>query len=247
MFKKLIAKFAVARPQWAAMEEWDEWEQKAKAEHPFRFWLFDTVPLKLITFKRRTWNRAVDFVRYRTTRRMHVIKPRTLKPGYQPHSDIILHVTFDRLVRYVEDELGVRNLRFDGLYEKGKLAKFWQYRRPLSRKERIKGGLAHLEWELTDPDVPTRQRDVAKQFKALYLWWTVDRELRLNAWADEKLVGVQTEEDRIKADSNTKIFTLDVGESTRFFWDCASVLEEFYREQDSEMLAVLVKMRDDLD
>jgi hypothetical protein len=239
MFKKLIEKFEAPRPSYATWEEWDEWREQTRKKYPIRYFLFDTLPSIIKHAKMRFIEPVYYWFYYRTVNRMHVIKPKSLRPGYVGCDARMLHSCFEELRRYVEDSLGRRNFSY-----------YWVGRNDSKRKHQtrqnlILAGLDYLDQIIDGDHVSPSHQEVAKEIKVLYLWWTVDRVQRLNSITAEKLVSLQTPEDVAKIEKGNWNPN-NVGASTRYFWSCANALQTFYDDQDQAMLEILVKHRLDL-
>jgi hypothetical protein len=97
---------------WHATEtedSWDTWRAKMLVKYPikyriyrtiedFRYWLFDS---------QFSWHELTKWWilhRFHPKHRYHVLKPRTLKPGYLSPRDMILHAAMESLVSYMEHE-----------------------------------------------------------------------------------------------------------------------------------------------
>jgi hypothetical protein len=246
---KLVDRFECKRPPYATGVEWEEWQKTTKKQQPIRYFLFDTIP----TLCRRLNIRRLQPVKYwfihRTTNRMHVVKPKTLKPGYTHREDRMLHTCFHELTTYVEGSLAARNFSY---WEEGRPEgrsdlrwKFSSKRRRSTLANRIEAGVQYLDWEINEPMCAGYQAQAAKEFKDLYLWWTVQRPQRLDAWNDEKLTSLESPEDRTQHEG--RLFSSNIPASTRLYWDCATELNQFYEDQDQKMLEALIKVRQRLD
>lgn len=235
LLAKLIKKFQVKRPNSGTWEEWEEWEIKAKANEPVRYFLFDTLPAVVRGFKNRRISPIFDWFRYRIKDRFHIISPKTLNPGYHTSHDRILHAMFNELVSYVEVSLGYRGW----LYNSKK-----KYRKTKANYKMF--GLQHLEWEINDTTVPPHQKQKAREIKALYLWWTEVRPKRLDH-DTEKLDHIRPHFDKTISVGSMFRTMNNMASSTAQFYDCINAMDEFYHEQDIEMLNALLKILDYLD
>jgi hypothetical protein len=235
LLTKLIDHLRVKRPNSGTWQEWEEWEVKARAEQPIRYFLFDTLVTQLKVWHRKYVMEPADWIRYRTYDKYHVIKPKTLEAGYHSPQERIMHATFGELVTYVEVSLGWRG---------------WPYqlkKQPRKSKANLKKyGLEHLEWEIAEPTVPARQKQIAKEVKSLYIWWTEIRPNRISH-NDKKLKDLEALGDDLSAVATSSIFRTLSNPATRNYYDCLNELDEFYDEQDHDMLAALFKILDYLD
>lgn len=250
------------KPESATAKGWKEWEEKAKAAHPIRYWLveegldylqkFIYWPVeKLYSMKYYAVNRWVD--------QSHalVAHPKHIKPGqYRDFDYRILVCLFDELVDFVEIEKAYSNYRWSEEKQKG--MKWWQVGRWRTRTWRsAEAGIAHLEWEtsLTDEEwldddkkheaKLTKQAEVAKEIITLYKWWTETypsrpdpmNESGWSAYCDDK------------RDRGIDIFDDDPEEDnhdTGAIHDKMREIEKVYETEDTEMLIRLIKIRGSL-
>ena len=248
-----------AKPNSGTSAEWKEWEQKAKTEHPFRYWLAEEGIDKIQYFINWPADKVYNVKYYVVNRwidQSHalVAHPKHIKPGqYQDFSNRILICLFDELVDFVEIEKAYSNYRWSE--EKQKDMKWWQVGKWRTRTWRsAEAGLAHLEWEssLTDEEwlgedekreaklMP--QAETAKEIITLYKWWTEvypnrPEPMDVSGWSaycdDKQARGI----DMFDEDP-------EVGK-----WDTAAIhnkmreMEKEYDEEDTEMLTRLIKIR----
>lgn len=135
-------------------------------------------------------------------------------------------MSFQLLQDYVEREL------YDEAYAKDG---------PVSRDR----GLAYLNWAINDADckmgtAPT-QSDRAKEFMTLYLWWVDYRPARLEPWGAEEIWQVVDLSDDI-----SKGLGAPRSKEYQDASDRAAFLEQFYEQEDTEMLTRLAKVRTSL-
>lgn len=100
--------------QWG---EWNKWHKSTKAKHPIQYFFRETVDgkfrrirMKITSFKWAILHRIHPKHRY------HVVKVRSLKPGYHDPSELILHASFDMLSQYAERRLmgsGIKGTKWD--------------------------------------------------------------------------------------------------------------------------------------
>lgn len=105
------------KPGTATAEGWHKWQVDTKANFPVQYFFRETL---------RTWfsvtivykiERAYWWFihRFHPKHRYHVIKPRSLKPGYHDPCTRIFHTVFDELSKYAENKLmgnGVNGTRW---------------------------------------------------------------------------------------------------------------------------------------
>jgi hypothetical protein len=174
-------------------EEWVEWEKRAKADYPVRWWLaeegLDYVQ-RFIMFIPETLHSIKYYINNRYITRTHALTahPRDIKPG--TWSDVghrFLPCLFNELQDFVEVELAWWHLIWAEESERAKYKAPWwnfgwwnlhQWRCP-------QAGLDNLEWQRqliyddewmdkTDPrwGKPTPQAEKAQEILDLYNWWT---------------------------------------------------------------------------
>jgi hypothetical protein len=178
------------KPLSATMEEWDNWEEKAKKEEPFAFWLNETVPEFFIRLKKdivSPYDNVRYWIRYRLFDKYHIIDT-GLKPGYADCDTRLLHGMFNLLVDFVEVESAWMYVVFDNKKKKERKHPWWSL--GLTRFKSFRdpeAGLAYLEWEmsLNDPNLPDNERcdsqaQFAKEKLELYNWWKNIRPNRLD-------------------------------------------------------------------
>ena len=170
--------------------EWNEWEDKAKAAHPIRWWIAEEgldflqrivyyIPDKLNDIRYYINNRWVSHSHRLTAH------PRDIKPGnWCDVGNRFLPCLFNELVDFVEVEQAWHHcLWSDEMKTK--------YNVPWYRKGWLRwrtwrcpeAGLEYLRWAMTltnkdfieegEKEEPTYQAKAAKEILELYHWWTV--------------------------------------------------------------------------
>lgn len=119
-----------------------------------------------------SWLRKAKFwLAYRTWDKYHVMKATSLKPGYCDKDTLLLHASFDLLVKFVEEECAWMSYCCSDIH---KSEKPWYYPAQLwVDKNGQRLGIAHLNWEcsLVNELGCQTQAKAAKELKALYFWW----------------------------------------------------------------------------
>jgi hypothetical protein len=139
-------------PVVGTIEEWSAWHAAQERDHPgLLLWLIWDLPYYLGAPRRRL-RAAIRWVRYRTTRRYHVIKIRGLSPGYCDADTRMLYGCFSLLMDFVEKEIGG-------------LAKLREWTSELLADE----GYNHAA-----------QIAFQEECEVLYLWWAVERPRRID-------------------------------------------------------------------
>lgn len=239
------------KPKALGMEEWDQWHEKAKSAHPWRYWIAEQAldkvqnviwwPVdKLHGVKYRFANRFVT--------KSHALTS-TLKKGEWHELDTrILHCMFNELVNYVEVELAWSNIAWDTEARKKYKAPFHAvglFRMRVWRSEQA--GLDHLKWAATLVDEqtnqPTSQASSAQQIIEMYNWWKYVRPQRkasedASGWSDycnSNRQGFsfakQTPAERRKTQKMIKLM---------------DKIDKQYHEEDTKMLVQLVQVRSHL-
>jgi hypothetical protein len=248
------------KPYAASGSGWKEWEVKAKAAHPIRFWIAEDGLDKVQKFIYWPIDRLYDVKYYVVNRwidQSHalVAHPKHIKPGqYRDFDYRILVCLFDELVDFVEIEKAYSNYRWSEEKQKG--MKWWQVGRWRTRTWRsAEAGLDHLAWEMTLTDEewikdksqakPTLQAEVARETVELYKWWT---EIYPNRPDPMDASGWSDYCDN-KRDRGIGFLEDDPEEekwNTRSMHDKIREMEKVYEDEDTEMLIRLIKIRGSL-
>lgn len=102
--------FTFEKPFALTFDGWDDWNKTTKLEQPIKWFFVETIPEwcneHFIWSIERLLKSAYWGVIHRVVpkHRYHVIKPRTLKPGYHNPYSLLLHSSFEILVDFVEHE-----------------------------------------------------------------------------------------------------------------------------------------------
>ena len=256
------------KPQAASSKGWDEWNEKAKTDHPFRFWLADDVldimqkiicsPVNLLyDIKYYINNRWVTGTHRLTAHPKDIKFGEWRDVGYR-----FLPCLFNELVDFVEMELAWFHIVWDSKAEK-KFGAPWHatgwFRWRTWRSP--EAGLANLEWQCNltmkedmgvDPDnpeygKPTSQATSAKEILDLYTWWTQTYRNRpdvmdASGWSE------YCEASRIanggKLNFSEENATLK--KMCRESFKKMNEIEKQYEDEDEEMLIRLIKIRNSL-
>ena len=256
------------KPESASSEGWDEWNEKAKAAHPFRFWLADDAldtAQKIIYSPVSFLYDIKYYINNRWVTRTHSLTAhaRDIEPGqWQDVGNRFLPCLFNELVDFVEMELAWFHIAWDSEARK-KFHSPW-YAAGLFRTRMWRSraaGLANLEWQCNltmkedmgvNPDhseygKPTSQSISAKEIMDLYYWWTETHRNRPDAmnasgWSD------YCKESRI-ANGGKLNFSKendDLKKMCKESLDILHKIEKQYEEEDEQMLIRLIKIRGSL-
>jgi len=172
------------KPSSGTWEEWEVWEQEARTEHPFRYWLVEDLPIKLDRVLSLPSNLG-HYWRNRFVYRTHALTSDLERGQYYEVDYRMLHCLFDVLKDFVECEVAWLHAILNK--DKYKLPKFRI--RPYRNRE---AGLARLDWECTllddDTQMPSSQAIAAMEIKRLYFWWTETRPKRPEGSGDLKSI-----------------------------------------------------------
>jgi hypothetical protein len=254
-------------------EEWSAWKRKAKANHPFRYWLTEDVLDSVEKFVKLLPNKIND-VRYylnnRFTSKTHALTS-TLKRGqWHEFNERLLFCSFDSFVDHIEIENAWSHLVWSDKETRAKYKMPWWrqrwYTRWFMEWRSPEAAIAYLEWEMslrntewyaeTDPlyDTPTTQAIAAKEKWNLYYWWKHVRPHRVdvheycgwNAYCEERRLGVLSKGGEL----GDYIFDNDESnqdkERSRKILKDMDALEKQFSSEDEDMLIRLVKLRDSL-
>ena len=248
-------------------EGWDEWERRAKAAYPIRWWLAEEGLDKLQTFIMWPIDRLYDvkyYINNRWVSRTHCLTahPRDIKTG--TWCDVgyrILPCLFNELQDFVEVELAWWHIAWAEKDEKKKYkAPFWATGWFRWRSWRCpQAGLDNLEWQskltwtenevgVDDPLVskPTPQAEKAMEILALYKWWT---EVYRNRPDPHDASGWSEYCDRKREEGGHFLGEAkdpELKEFGRKALDKTREIEEAYEKEDEEMLIRLIKIRHSL-
>ena len=250
-----------AKPKAETGEGWRLWNKKAKAAHPWRYWLADEGLDILQTFFYWPTDKLYAikyYINNRWVTRTHALTahPKDIKPGdWCDVGNRFLPCLFNELVDFVELELAWWHLVWEGPELRKKYNMPWwavgwwrvrTWRCPQS-------GLDNLAWQASlvrdeqwsskdDPEFgqPTPQAVNAKEILDLYTWWTVERPKRpepmevsgWSAYCDQ----------RRAADPEDWVFSEDKID-TKPMLDLMHEMEARYEAEDEAMMIRLIKIR----
>jgi hypothetical protein len=181
--------------KYGTSEEWADWEARAKAAYPVRWWLAEEgldYLQDFVTWPVRKIYDAKYYINNRWVTRTHSLTahPRDIKPGeWRDVGNRFLPCLFNELVDFVEVETAWSHIAWGDKEARAKYnppfyaSGWWRWRTWRCPQ----AGLDHLDWAMsltmgsdwgvdeTDPNYgkPTSQALSAKEIKELYTWWTV--------------------------------------------------------------------------
>lgn len=242
-------------------EDWQTWEQEAKARHPIRWWIAEEgldYLQKIVYYIPDQLYEVKYYINNRWVTRTHAL---TASPSSIPRGqwcdvgDRILPCLFNELRDFVEVELAWWHIAWaDAEARKKYQAPWWSTGWFRWRTWRCRqAGLDSLAWQKTcdntdytkedDPSYGalTQQAYNAMEIEALYLWWT---EVYPNRPDPMEVSGWSAYcEERWKNDSSILNGIGKNREKTGPMLDKMRELEEQYAKEDEEMLIRLIKVR----
>jgi len=149
--RKLIDDWFIIAKPWEAYttKGWKIFKKERSEKYPIRWFIQDTIPdwwhcniwwpITRFFYDGLYWG-----IRYRTTNRNHIIKPKTIKPGYHDPRRLIMHTNFHFLSEFVEFEKKYGHVDWQSSskyhaiawYEMNSLYNWWKYERP-TREEKL--------------------------------------------------------------------------------------------------------------
>jgi hypothetical protein len=252
-------------------EEWHEWEVRAKAAYPIRWWIaeegLDYVQ-DFVTWPVRKIYDIKYYVNNRWVTKTHQLTahPRDIKPGdWCDVGNRFLPCIFNELVDFVEVETAWHHIAWANKEDRAKYnPPFWATGWWRWRTWRCpQAGLDHLDWSMsltmgtdwgveeTDPNYgkPTGQAIRAKEIKELYIWWTTVYPARpdphdASGWSEycDRLREEKGGERWIGMKSKNPE-TEKLGKKAL---KLTQKIEAAYDKEDTEMMIRLIKIRDSL-
>lgn len=253
-----------ATPSSATMEEWELWREKAKAAHPFRYWLVQTAladAQRFVNAPRAWFDSITHYIvnRFVTRPNALVASAEDIKPGeWRDVGDRFLPCMFNALVDFVEVETAWHHVAWNEDADK-KFNAPTGFFRSLFRTHRAwrckEAGLDHLNWaaqlrfddNMVDPSDPifgqfTQQALAAQQILSLYVWWTETRKNRPSA---SELSGL---DDFYELHGHMRLFRRDFAQKQELkaMYRLHSKIEADQAAEDEEMMCKLIRVRNSL-
>ncbi len=232
MFKNVLKNWWLDKPVALELHKWEEWDKEISSKHPVRFFLQEKLPELFHCHVKGPLNRWYWAIRHRTTNRYHIIKPRTLEPGWCDERTLILHGAFECLAQYWEHHNRVS-------------VSWWPTEQDITKYD---NEIVEAETE-DDKDFLKAERDCLVDQKVHYdeahdliHWWTETRPMR-DAFRNAS--------DRPDSIPHSRLFNSehrddpDVVEYRKYL-NKLNELDRQWEEEDQEMLMRLVKIRQSL-
>mgnify|MGYP003349383932 FL=1 len=256
-------------------EEWHEWEKRAKADYPIRWWLAEEgldILQKIVMFVPDKIYAVKYYINNRYITRTHSLTahPKDIRPGqWCDVGNRFLPCLFNELRDFVEVELAWWHIAWAGKAEKEKYkAPFWATGWFRWRTWRCKqAGLDNLDWQskivakedygLQPGDKgygePTRQAINAQEILALYKWWTEvypNRPDPHDASGWSAYCDLKREMSEGSSSFHAMFRNDNETKATRKMADQAlkklRKIEEAYEKEDEAMMVRLIKIRQSL-
>ena len=237
------------RPTYATLDEWDEWQDKAKTANPVRHWLAEELLNKLQNIvcwpKDKLWgarcyavNRWVDKTHYMKT---------NLEPGqWHEFENRLLHGMFTELVDFVEVECALFTTGGWGDKHDHPTAPP-KWRRWFRTWRSSELGVQYFREQIAENSSFQFNSGLApdasgKEVLELYFWWTCHRLYRpepldasgwseYNRWREVNKVGMDS---YVEPYTQARIHAI---------LDLSHKIEKNYEDEDTEMMVRLVKLR----
>ena len=246
-------------------EEWNEWEDTAKAAHPVRWWIAEEgldYLQKIVYYIPDRLDDIRYYINNRWVSKSHALTadPRDIKPGnWSDVGNRFLPCLFKELVDFVEIEQAWHHCmwsddaktKFDVPWWRSGWLRWRTWRSPEAGMEYLRWASTLTNRDLIEEDVapePTYQATSAKEIIELYTWWTVTYRNRPDPYEASGWTAV-CEESRA-ANGGKLHFGTEKDPALKKKSDKAHKLlrkiEEAYEKEDEEMMIRLIKIRQSL-
>ena len=248
-------------------EEWNDWEDKAKAEYPVRWWIAEEgldYLQNIVYYIPDRLNDIRYYINNRWVSKSHALTadPRDIKPGnWSDVGNRFLPCLFKELVDFVEIEQAWHHCmwsddaktKFNVPWYRSGWLRWRTWRNP-------EAGLEYLRWaetltnaEFLDDDKkqeaePTYQAKAAKEIIELYTWWTTTYRNRPDPY-DASGWSAYCEASR-EANGGKLSWSGDKSPELKKMSDVAMKklrkMEADYEKEDEKMMIRLIKIRQSL-
>jgi hypothetical protein len=246
-------------------EEWNEWEDRAKAAYPIRWWLAEEGLDHIQKFVYYIPDRLNDiryYINNRWVSHSHALTahPRDIQPGnWCDVGNRFLPCLFNELVDFVEIEQAWHHCMWSDEAKTEFEVPWWRsgwlrwrtWRSPEAGMEYLKwaSGLTNKDFiEEGEKEEPTYQAIAAKEIIELYTWWTTVYRNRPDAY-DASGWSAYCEASRI-ANGGKLSWSGDKSPELKAMSDTAHAklreMEEAYEKEEEEMMIRLIKIRGSL-
>lgn len=258
------------KPDSGTVTAWKNWENTAKTAHPVRYWLVEEV-LPIIqdvwTYIPSKLNAISYYINNRWITRTNSLtaNKQDIKPGqWSDVGDRILYCLFNELQDFVEIEVAWMHIACSN---KESIAKYNIPAYAISRFSRRafrcpQAGLDNLKWQSeliqraeegytgNDLGKPAIQAIRAQEILSLYTWWTDTYRNRpdpgaLSGWESSTRTADDTVESFLESLENHDTDS-EISKARYESLDRMHKIEADYKEEETNMLIRLIKIRDSL-
>ena len=247
------------KPGSATGEGWDDWNEKAAAEHPVRYWIVEEGLGKaqdFVTWPKRKVGDVRNYITNRYVSKTHALTSKLKKGQWHEYEERLLHSMMDSLVDYVEIEEAWHHVAWGDKKDQYKsTSRFWwnEWRCP-------EAGVDHLKWAASlvcdkdmgvEEDSPnygksTGQAQNAQEILELYKWWKFERPARPDPYEVSGWRAWNEAQDVKRGDKPRRLFRSDRTaaerkESSRLF-KLVNKIEAGYDKEDQDMMIRLIKV-----
>ena len=247
-------------------EEWNEWEDKAKAAYPVRWWIAEEgldYLQKIVYYIPDRLNDIRYYINNRWVTRSHALTahPRDIKPGaWMDVGNRFLPCLFNELVDFVEIEQAWHHCLWSDEARTEFEVPWWRSGWLRWRTWRCpEAGLEYLKWAsgLTNKDFikegekeePTYQAIAAKEIIELYTWWTVTYPNRPDPY-EASGWSAYCEASRLanggKLSWSSSKDSPEMRKMSTKAHKLLQKIEKAYAKEDEEMMIRLIKIRESL-
>lgn len=258
------------KPSVGTFEDWEQWEFRARSNHPIRWWLAETgldYLERIVYFIPDSLHSIKYYINNRWVTKTHSLTahPKDIPPGkWVDVGNRFLPCLFNELQNFVEVELAGFNVVFENEdYRKKYNMPWWACGRWKWRSWRCpQSGIDYLDWQMkltvdgtwgcepSDPNygAPTQQAIAAKEIFELYKWWTEVYRNRPDpydesGWSDYCELAREEEGDSWLRTSHKNPELEELSKKTN---SILRQIEQQYEQEDEEMLIRLIRVRNSL-
>lgn len=214
-------------------EEWKKWETENKEKSPIGYWIVDVLLDTLqdiVFFPSDVFEHFKLYFIHRFIDKSHYIDTKLKRGKFYEIDNKILHGMFELLVDFVEIENAHKYQAFANE----------------PKKNNPEDGIKYLDWEISLGESSPLQSKTAAEVKELYLWWTIIRPKRKDVYEesgwDEYDKSLKNKDELITLNDNSNEKQQEIIK----IMDSINALEEKYKQEETEMLIRLIKIRENL-
>jgi hypothetical protein len=183
------------------------------------------------------YQKWLNYIRYRTTRRYHIVDTK-LEPGYYESDERLLHASFSILVDFVEVEAAWMKVIFDDT----RYSKLSWIERKFGLFRSAEDGVAYLNHQI-EAGMSNNHKEFYKDTLFLYDWWTKTRPQREDPFVLGGYYELYPDSglfiDEIVSGDDSK----GISKKVRAMFKRVRRIEDNYNKEDEQMLIRLIKIR----